>query len=785
MLSRLPAPPLLKATTFNANLSLSMESDQNMPSCLKPIFSYVFIAALLAACQPAVSRSPSLPDLSNKRIAFNSTRDGHSEVYTMEADGSDQVRLTVFEKGDSVFGAWSPDGTHIAFISQMDETAQVYVASVDGSHQFNLSEGYRTGDFDLDMDTHQIILTPIPTRANDFSPVAPAGTIRKTLFDIQLILGSDPILAARELEQAQNDYSGEFSDTIKTAAPVADTRILAGFDVARHALEQKDVPAFAAARAQIWTAILAGSYATVENSLRQGDISTAQLWLPVREFRSDYTLLAPEMNAAMAIFRFSQDEISSEDMFAALRADLYDSYQARLDETLRDLAQADANGFAARRTELAALAEGYFLIIAPAYGEQLGPQALERATRAFSVLRTRATSGAEFATALQQAGSSLQGFRAVQLSPTERARRLGQLVLYTASIPAEYENGVSDGQVVRDFEIQEAIGLHAGAYSAFSDLEYLLGPRDPAEVAQARTLLDSLGKDLDAAGKQTAVADPEEIRSQATKLSALFAKLIPADWLENSSAVNMFELYEADPAWSPDGKKIALISNDGVGLENKRGVPGGHLNIYVMNANASNGVEVVSNHPKYNGQPAWSPDGKKIAFVSDRDNDLEIYLMNPDGSQQTNLTRNPGFDQSITWSPDGRKIAFVSDRDRNSEIYVMNADGSEAINLTHNLLNDQAPDWSPDGRKIAFASINKDGYSEIFVMNADGTGQINLTNTPTTDEITPKWSPDGSQIAFASNQDGNLDIFVMNADGSGKTNLTHDPADDSDPTWQP
>ena len=106
----------------------------------------------------------------------------------------------------------------------------------------------------------------------------------------------------------------------------------------------------------------------------------------------------------------------------------------------------------------------------------------------------------------------------------------------------------------------------------------------------------------------------------------------------------------------------------------------------------------------------------------------------------------PGDVQTPAWSPDGRKLAFVSRRDGNSEIYVMNADGSGQENLTQQPASDSHPSWSPDGRKLAFVS-RRDGNSEIYVMNADGSGLRNVTRTPSND-LDPAWSPDGGAIAF-------------------------------------
>ena len=103
--------------------------------------------------------------------------------------------------------------------------------------------------------------------------------------------------------------------------------------------------------------------------------------------------------------------------------------------------------------------------------------------------------------------------------------------------------------------------------------------------------------------------------------------------------------------------------------------------------------------------PAWSPDGRKLAFVSRRDGNSEIYVINADGSGQENLTQHPARDSHPSWSRDGRKLAFVSRRDGNSEIYVMNADGSGLRNVTRAPSNDLRPAWSPDGGAIAFVKM--------------------------------------------------------------------------------
>ncbi len=223
------------------------------------------------------------------------------------------------------------------------------------------------------------------------------------------------------------------------------------------------------------------------------------------------------------------------------------------------------------------------------------------------------------------------------------------------------------------------------------------------------------------------------------------------------------------PAWSPEGRRIAFTSY-------LRRNP----DLYLIDVDGRN-LQLLSRHVGLNVSPSWSPDGKKIALMMGMEGKSDIYLMDPNGSNPKRLTRGHGNEASPTWSPDGESIAFVSDRSGSPQIYIMSRDGSKVRRLTFEGSYNTQPAWSPKGDRIAFCA-RAEGRFEIFTIGIDGSGLRRMTSNSGHNE-SPSWSPDGRYIAFSSTRTGTSKIFIMNANGFNQRALTSSKGGESSPAW--
>jgi Tol biopolymer transport system component len=184
--------------------------------------------------------------------------------------------------------------------------------------------------------------------------------------------------------------------------------------------------------------------------------------------------------------------------------------------------------------------------------------------------------------------------------------------------------------------------------------------------------------------------------------------------------------------------------------------------------------------------PRWAPDGESIAFVSDRYGLSQLFVMDPDGGGQFQLTRGDSPAEQPGWSPDGSFVVFASQSEGDWEIFRISVGDGDILKLTDSPGLDSYPAWSPNGDSIAFTS-DREGTHQVYVMNTDGSEQRRITSFPSGAEQ-PQWSPDGEWIvcvAYTGRGTG-LDareIYLVRQDGSDQMRLTDNPYDDTEPVW--
>jgi TolB protein len=225
--------------------------------------------------------------------------------------------------------------------------------------------------------------------------------------------------------------------------------------------------------------------------------------------------------------------------------------------------------------------------------------------------------------------------------------------------------------------------------------------------------------------------------------------------------------FQTDPAWSPDGRTIAFASRRG-----------GTFDLYAMNADGT-GTRRLTATRDDDGDPTWSPDGRRIAFA--RGTPARLFVVDGDGSNARRVTDGESEEADPAWSPDGRWLAYSRREPGSSirELWLVRPDGSQRRRLTSLAGVAEAPAWSPDGRRLAFSAMVDDARFGVYTVRVDGEDVRHLTSDE--DSFEPAWSPDGGTIAF-SRQGA---IVAIDARTGAERTLTEGENNDSSPAWRP
>jgi TolB protein len=224
------------------------------------------------------------------------------------------------------------------------------------------------------------------------------------------------------------------------------------------------------------------------------------------------------------------------------------------------------------------------------------------------------------------------------------------------------------------------------------------------------------------------------------------------------------------PAWSPDGKRLAYVS-----FENKKPV------VYIHTL-ADGKRHVVANFKGSNSAPAWSPDGNKLAVVLSREGGSQMFLINPDGSGLRRLATSSAIDTEPRYSPDGQSIYFTSDRGGTPQIYRMPANGGEAQRVTFEGSYNVTPRISPDGKTLAYITRND---SKFQVALLDLTSRQMQILTDSDRDESPSFSPNGRMILLATVINERGVLSAVSADGRVKQRLSTTAGDVREPAWGP
>ncbi|MCX6023590.1 MAG: YCF48-related protein, partial [Chloroflexi bacterium] len=735
------------------------------------------------------------------RIAFNSDRSGQADIWTMDADGSHPRQLTFVSAAYSaVYPRWSPDGARIVFSANTNAgNFELFVINADGSGMTNITNTSATeqwsdwGPYPPFAQASALAISAVSPQSPHVAPATFAVTIQSR--DAGGALA--PTAQSMEVRLSVKTGIGALSGQITGAIPAGQNAVTitgvtystaatgvvlradddavpddpAGAETGLMPGDSAPFTVLATASGEVWTppavnastAWVAGASGFIAKTVDGG-----ATWAP-QSSGAGMNLLGVAAAGAGTAWAVGDDRVirKTTDGGAAWTAQTSAPYGLR-HITALNASTAWAVGYGG---VILKTTDGGANWTAQAQASGDGPvydriAAVDADTAWISgrnggtILHTT-DGGAHWAAQTSGTAQDLYGLAAVNAT-TAWAVGPGGTMLKTTdggvswTAQAGIDNLHLTAVAAVDVNIAWTVGfngaiLHTGPDTTPSAIAVQSGNGQSAAVGAP-------------------LATPLKVR--VTDSSGSPAAGVPVAW-----RVSGIPTGALGQSFGGTAQRIAFQS--------KRDNPSGDL--YLMNTDGSSQTRLTNTDPNSTGGARWSPDGAKVAFytqLTDGSGSTDIYTINADGTGLVQLTTSMR-NSSPVWSPDGRKLAFTSERDGNTEIYVMNADGSGQTRLTTNSARDEGPAWSPDGGKISFTS-NRDGFWEVYVMNTDGSGQTRLT-APPSNNGGAAWTPDSGRIAFKSDREGSQRIYVMNADGSSQTVLPVDlgGALEGGATWSP
>ena len=376
------------------------------------------------------------------------------------------------------------------------------------------------------------------------APSNTAEQVRLELFAAQMaLLDTDPGAASAAVERANAIWDDILQPAYSGDATNAAGLIGNGFAEASNAAATSDAERLAIARATIWTGLLHGAADLTISATENGDASTAQRWLLLRAYEPATRISRPGSDATLALRDLADGRLEPTDAEEAVRADLLDTYQSLALLAMDEMLEAQANGLSLRQAESAGMAAGYWRIVAESFGVQHGEASRSALDQQAELLTAAAIDDPDSLSSI--ADSMRQELRRFQASPmtVEAAvRKSSQLLRFLSLVPFEYRQGVKDGRVILELEIEEAITFRNGAAAAFNDLAPALFERDAEGAAIADKGLRDLDAILLAARSGSTIAEPQDVEELTLQLTTDLQDLYPAEWASGSEGETDFEV---------------------------------------------------------------------------------------------------------------------------------------------------------------------------------------------------------------------------------------------------